>query len=134
MEAICDIVGIFDHGHLVAMDTIDHLRSTASDSLNIELSLAEPDQKVVEALRNIPGINSVEANGDRIYINAVKGADLRPRIIREAMASGGQALSFGLQESSLEDILLRLVKSEVSDLPERRPGLIPSFFRFTTRK
>ena len=134
VEAICDMVGIFDHGHLVAMDSIDHLRSTANDSLNIELSLAGPNQKVVETLRNIPGINSVESSGDRIFINTIKSEELRPSIIREALANGARVLSFGLQESSLEDILLRLVKSEVSDLPERRPGLIPSFFRLTTRK
>ena len=42
VEAICDIVGIFDHGQLVAMDTIEHLRSTASDSLNIGLPWWKP--------------------------------------------------------------------------------------------
>lgn len=134
VEAICDIVGIFDHGQLVAMDTIDHLRSTASDSLNIELTLAETDPEVVEALRRLPGINRIEANGDRLYINAIKSEELRPRILQEALASNAKVLSFGLQESSLEDILLRLVNNDVSDVPERRSGVIPSFFRLTRKR
>lgn len=134
VEAICDVVGIFDHGHLVAMDTIDHLRSTASDSLNIELTLAEPDSQVVEALRRLPGINRIEANGDKLYINAIKSEELRPLILQEALASNAKVLSFGLQESSLEDILLRLVNNDVSDAPERRSGLIPSFFRLTRKR
>lgn len=133
VEAICDMVGIFDHGHLVAMDTIDHLRSTASDSMNIELNLAETDPQVVEALRKIPGINRIEANGDRLYINAIKSEELRPRIMQEALASNAKVLSFGLQESSLEDILLRLVNKDVSDMPERRSRVIPSFFRLTRK-
>lgn len=76
VETICDKVGIFDHGHLVAMDTIDHLRSTASDSLNIELVMVEPNQQVVQALRNIPGINHIEVNGGKLYINAMKNEDI----------------------------------------------------------
>lgn len=134
VETICDMVGIFDHGHLAAMDTIDHLRSTASDSLNIELTLERPDQQVTEALRKIPGVNRVEEMGDRLYINAEKKEELRPRIMQEAIANNGKVLSFGLQESSLEDILLRLVRSECSDLPERRSGMIPSFFRLTRKR
>lgn len=134
VEAICDIVGIFDHGHLVATDTIDHLRSTASDSLNIELTLAETDPQVVESLRRLPGINRIEANGDRLYINAIKSKELRPRILQEALASNAKVLSFGLQESSLEDILLRLVNNDVSDAPERRSGLLPLFFRLNRKR
>lgn len=133
VEAICDRVGIFDHGHLAAMDTIEHLRSTASDSMNIELVLAEPDQQVVEALRKIPGVNAIKVNGGKLYINAGKREELRPRIMQEAIAQNARVLSFGLQESSLEDILLRLVTRNVSDLPERRTGLIPSFFRLTRK-
>mgnify|MGYP001000289084 CR=1 FL=1 len=133
VEAICDMVGIFDHGHLVATDTIDHLRSTASDSMNIELNLAETDPQVVEALRKIPGINRIEANGAKLYINAIKSEELRPRIMQEALASNAKVLSFGLQENSLEDILLRLVNKDVSDVPERRSKVIPSFFRLTRK-
>lgn len=133
VEAICDMVGIFDHGHLVATDTIEHLRSTAGDDLNIELILAEPNQKLSEALRKIYGINHVEVNGERLSINAAKREELRPRIIQEALANNAKVLSFGLQESTLEDILLRLVKSDVSDQPEQCSGQIPSFFRLTRR-
>lgn len=126
VETICDKVGIFDHGHLVAMDTIDHLRSTASDSLNIELVMVEPNQQVVQALRNIPGINHIEVSEGKLYINAMKNEDLRPLIMQEALANNAKVLSFGLQESSLEDILLRLVKSDANDLSDQHPSLIPS--------
>lgn len=134
VEAICDQVGIFDHGHLVAMDTIEHLRSTASDSMNIELTLAETDPQVVENLRKLPGINHIEAKGDRLYINAIKSEEQRPRILQEALASNAKVLSFGIQESSLEDILLRLVNNDVSDAPEKHSGFISSFFRLSRKK
>lgn len=69
-----------------------------------------------------------------MYINAIKSKELRPRILQEALASNAKVLSFGLQESSLEDILLRLVNNDVSDAPERRSGLLPSFFRLNRKR
>lgn len=131
VEAMCDVVGIFDHGRLIAFDSIQHLRSTASDSLNIELVLAEPNLQTVEALRQIPGVNSVEVSGNRLSIKVSKKEELRTRIIEAALANHAQVLSFSLRETSLEDILLRLVDSAASDVPGQRPGLIPSFFRLT---
>jgi len=134
VEAICDMVGIFDHGRVIAMDTISNLRSTASDSLNMEMVMAEPNLQVVQALQNIPGINQVKATGGRLSINVVKGQDLRPRIVQAAVANQGQVISFGLQESSLEDILLRLVKNDAGDLPEHRSGFMPaSLFRWARK-
>ncbi|MGR6837484.1 ABC transporter ATP-binding protein [Syntrophomonas erecta] len=115
VESICDVVGIFDHGRLVALDSIEHLRSTSSNSMNIELVMTRPNTQVVQALRNIPGINQVKANGSKLDINATKDSDLRPLIISEVVAHNGKILSFGLKENSLEDILLRLVETGSAD-------------------
>lgn len=114
VESICDVVGIFDHGHLVAVDTIQNLRSTASDSMNLELLMAAPSDKVIQALRLLPGVNYVENDGARLSINADKEQELRSQILQEALNNNAQVLSFGLQESSLEDILLRLVETKSS--------------------
>lgn len=112
VESICDVVGIFDHGQLVAVDTIENLRSTSSDSINLELLMAVPNDSVLQTLRLIPGVNRVESDGARIAINAVKKQELRPIILQDALTHNAQILSFGVKESSLEDILLRLVQPE----------------------
>lgn len=112
VEAICDEVGIFDHGRLIAVDTIENLRHTASDNMNMELVMAQPNEQAAQALRGIPGVNRVEEHGSRMDINASKDSDLRPRILQEAVSNNAQVLSFGLKESSLEEILLRLVMTD----------------------
>lgn len=123
VESICDVVGIFDHGRLVAVDTIENLRSTASNSINLEMVLANPDEAIVQSLKLIPGINQVEAEGPRINLNTAKEQELRSRILQKALEHGGHILSFGPKESSLEDILLRLVETDASDLPEPKRGI-----------
>ncbi|MEQ8174661.1 MAG: ABC transporter ATP-binding protein [Syntrophomonadaceae bacterium] len=127
VESICDVVGIFDHGRLVAVDTIENLRSTAGDSVNLEMLLTSPAEAVVPALKSIPGVNFAESSGPRIYINTAQDQEIRTGILQEAIKNGAQILSFGPRESSLEDILLRLVQTDVSDLPEPKKSLLPDF-------
>lgn len=132
VESICDVVGIFDHGQLVAIDTIANLRSTSSKTVNLEMVLASPDEGLAQALRGVAGVNHVESSDAKLQINTAKDTALRNTIIQEALNHQTEILSFGPQESSLEDILLRLVKTDRSELPEPKRGMtakIHSLFR-----
>ncbi len=130
VESICDVVGIFDHGHLVALDTIENLRSTSSDSVNLEMVLGGPNEAIVSALEKIPGINQVESSGARLEINTVKDDKIRARLLQEALNQQAQILSFGPKESSLEDILLHLVQIDASEAPEPKQGLVADLKSF----
>jgi len=110
VEAICNEVGIFNHGKLIARDSVENLRNTAADNMNIEVVLMHPDEQVVKALQNLSFVNHAQAEGSRLVINVKKDADIRPRILEAVFGINKQILSFGIQESSLEDILLRILK------------------------
>lgn len=127
VESICDVVGIFDHGHLIALDTIEKLRSTAGDSVNLEMLLSAPDDSLVRPLEQIAGVNSVQTKGSKLNINTVNDPALRSQILKEALNRQAKIMAFGPRESSLEDILLRLVKDNASNLLEPKPGIIPDF-------
>jgi len=124
VESICDVVGIFDHGHLVAIDTIENLRSTSSDTVNLEMLLADPNEDLVGELLNISGVIHVERSGPRYSIKAVKDKELSNRILQVVLNHQGKIFSFGHKESSLEDILLRLVQIDNSDIPEPKQGFL----------
>jgi ABC-2 type transport system ATP-binding protein len=123
VESICDVVGIFDHGQLVAVDTIENLRSTSSNSVNLEMALAAPNEELSQVLNKIEGINYVKSTGLRWEINTIKDQKLRSRILYEALNHDAQILSFGPKESSLEDILLHLVRTDFTDVPDPKQGL-----------
>lgn len=124
VESICDVVGIFDHGHLVALDTIQNLRSTSSDTINLQMELASPNEELVEIIREIAGVNRVESNGFKLEMNTDKDPALRSIIVKEALNRQAQIMSFGPRESSLEDILLRLVKTDRSEVPDIQQGIV----------
>ena len=112
VEAICNEVGIFDHGKLIAQDSVENLRNTASDSMNIEVVLMQPDERVVQGLQNLKSVNQVQTEGNKLLINVKKEAEIRPQIIETIFNINKQILSFGIKESSLEDILLRILQQK----------------------
>lgn len=136
VESICDVVGIFDHGHLVALDTIQNLRSTSSETVNLQMELASPNEELAQPIREIAGVNCVESNGLKLEMNIDKDSALRSIILKEALNRQAQIMSFGPRESTLEDILLRLVKTDKSEIPDLPQGIvanITSRFRRTGR-
>ncbi len=114
VEAICSEVGIFDHGRLLAQDSIANLRSTASDTMNIEVILDEPDEAVDNALRRLPGVQEVESQGASLTVRVQKDEEMRPRVLDCVREIHSGILYFGIKESSLEDILLRLLENNRS--------------------
>ncbi len=111
VESICDEVGIFDHGHLIAVDTITNLRSTARPSMQLQLQLSEPNENVNQAIREIPGVLHVKNQGNIVLIEAQKKQALRPQIVSAAINNHAQILAFTEQGNTLEDILLGLVNT-----------------------
>ncbi len=110
VEAICSEVGIFDHGKLIAQDSVEHLRNTASDTINLEVVLIQPTEHLVKNLLELSFVNDVKMEGNRLKINARKEGEIRPKILDAIYQFNPQILSYGIQESSLEDILLRILK------------------------
>jgi ABC-2 type transport system ATP-binding protein len=126
VESICDVVGIFDHGRLIAVDTIANLRSAAGAGMNLQLLLAEPNEKAATAFRQIPGIQQVKSQGAKILIETNTEQDLRPTLIAEAINNQAKILAFGEIDHSLEDILLRLVQFENNDEPDINSRITPA--------
>lgn len=130
VESICDVVGIFDHGNLVAVDTIENMRSMSSDSVNLELVLAAPNEELSQSISRIEGVNHVKSTSLRWEINTIKEQKLRSRILHEAIIHNAQVLSFGPKEGSLEDILLRLVQIDNTDVPDPKRGFFENLSSF----
>jgi ABC-2 type transport system ATP-binding protein len=110
VEAICSEVGIFDHGKLIAQDSVEHLRNTASDTINLEVVLIQPTEQLVKTLMELDFVNDVKMEGNRLVINVRKEGEIRPKVLDAIYKLNPQILSYGIQESSLEDILLRILK------------------------
>ena len=64
VEAVCDRVGVMNEGRLVAMDSIEGLRESASGQASIELACAEPPS--VDGVTDVDGVADVDVAGTKL--------------------------------------------------------------------
>ena len=112
VEAVCDRVGILREGELVAVDSIDGLR-TASDtdaSLRITVGAAVNDDLFAE-LRGLPGVDSVDRDGDDA-LRVGCDSDAKTTVVTTLEDNGVPVDDFSTQEASLEDLFLAYTEDE----------------------
>jgi ABC-2 type transport system ATP-binding protein len=105
VQRICDRVGIFVKGKLVAAGPISSLGAqlAAGEPLVVEVQVAERPQAAAEALAALPGVVGVEVAGDQLTVRCAE--DVRAAIGRTAAPFG--LLALRPRGYSLEDIYLR---------------------------
>jgi len=108
VEDICERVIIIEQGRIVAEDTIDAL---ASLQRRIRLQVGRPDLTLEQAIREIPGVQRVEALAGGRYVIDADG-DLRAAVAR--IAAPADLLELQGREK-LEDAYLRLTKRTTGD-------------------
>ncbi|ELZ95295.1 ABC transporter ATP-binding protein [Haloferax mucosum ATCC BAA-1512] len=102
VEAVCDRVGIMRNGELIAEDSIRGLRSRiGTDSV---LRLDVDGNADLAAVRNVEGVSSVDADGERLAVSCTD--DAKTSVIEAIEASGATVADFETDTASLEDIFI----------------------------
>jgi ABC-2 type transport system ATP-binding protein len=106
VQRVCDEVGIFVRGQLVAAGPVSRLgeQIMAGQPLVLEVRVTPgADEAVAAALRSVPGVEAVERESDLLVVRSQ--TDVRAEIARRAAPLG--LLGLRLRGASLEDIYLR---------------------------
>ena len=113
----CGRIVIINKGKVVAEDTPVNLthRLQGSSALRLEVR-GEPD-KVLEALRTVPGVRQLHPRGDgsgvvTVEVEVEKGRDIRADLAAAVVAKGFGLLGLAQVGMSLEEIFLHLTTSE----------------------
>jgi ABC-2 type transport system ATP-binding protein len=106
VRTICDRVGIFVGGRLVASGTVEELARRAGEAPAFEVGV-EGDPAVVEAaLRAVPGVRSVEGGPDGLWTLRADG-DPRPAVVRALADRGLVPHHLQRREEDLDDLYRR---------------------------
>ena len=108
----CSKVVIINDGEIVAVDSTENIGQSLTKSLQIEMVVEGPTDKVVESLSKMEGIEKVKSTGITYIIDVEKDKELRALIARKIVESGYALLEMKTRSMSLEDIFLRLVTEE----------------------
>jgi gliding motility-associated transport system ATP-binding protein len=121
VSQICQKVIIINRGRIVAIDTVPNLTAQLQTSRRIHLTIQGPQEEVLKALADRPGVLKVEAQDDgqgRFVAEMDKDQDIRADLARSIIEKGWGLLEMRSQELSLEEVFVQLVTDEPGDIHE----------------
>ncbi|MDI3535174.1 MAG: type transport system ATP-binding protein [Thermosediminibacterales bacterium] len=112
VQQICDKVGIFVEGKLIASGSIDELGTQLFEgkSLQVELKAEPGGESLVRLCRSIDGIQEVRKHGDFLLLQCSK--DIRHVLVNRLTAEGYTLMHLRLKGFSLDDIYQRYFQKE----------------------
>ncbi|MFS8569938.1 MAG: ABC transporter ATP-binding protein [Thermaerobacter sp.] len=106
VQQICDRVGIFVGGRLIACGPIDTLaRQIFGDAPLLEVECAPVDDGALSAVRGVDGVLEIDREGPRLLVRAER--DVRPEVAAALVKAGYRLLRLDLRSHSLEEIYRR---------------------------
>jgi ABC-2 type transport system ATP-binding protein len=113
-DELCDRIAIIDHGKVLACDTPASLKRMVQKQPAFELSASGVTQKVLGALRGLPGVVGVTATPDEsgaVYTLRfiMEDESVIGSVVSTLAAHDGSILTLTKQEPTLEDVFVKLV-------------------------
>ena len=107
VERICNRVGILAEGKLVAEGLLDQMGREAlgGGRFRIEIKLTEITSALIDCIKRIKGVVSVERSGDLLLISCSE--DLRAQIAKAIVEADGLLVEMKIQSYTLEDIYMK---------------------------
>jgi ABC-2 type transport system ATP-binding protein len=113
VEQVCDRIGIFVEGRLVAAGTVDELAGTVADRWVIDVGVDGADAQLDARLLNVPGVDGLDRDGDRWRVRA--RCDVRPELARAVTSAGGNLTYLARRGADLDAIYHRYFHGDSDD-------------------
>jgi ABC-2 type transport system ATP-binding protein len=116
-QELSDRVGIIDHGKLIALGTQEELTRQVGETDTLVLHVAETDpvERLVRAIRELPGVLKADQNDHAITVITPKAEELLAPVITRANEFGVKIRSVDIQAPNLETVFLHLTGRALRD-------------------
>jgi ABC-2 type transport system ATP-binding protein len=104
-ERLCDRVAVMDKGHVVALDTPEHLVSQYGPGTTIEYSGADTD---VTTLRAMSGVDSAEVNDGTVRLRTKKPEVVLAQLLHPGSDGDSGMTNLRVERGTLEDVFLAI--------------------------
>lgn len=107
VQALCDRVAIIDKGKLLAVDTVPNLSERLHIMPQLEITVPGLGGKIPEAVYNVPGVETVDAEGDKLLVTC--DTDVRMDVMTALKEAGVEIRDFRTIEPALEDAFVKMI-------------------------
>jgi len=118
VQDVCERVLIIDKGRIVAQDTLENLAKGVNEITRMTVRVAEPNNAVKKALRNLHGVKYVEELGVKepgsmdYVVECEKEADVRREMFHAMAGMAKPIIMLKPMDVTLEDIFLELTTED----------------------
>lgn len=117
VREVCDYIMIISKGKLVASDTPENLERMLGQNNIVEIEARTTTAEVRRILKNVPGIETIEAQstGNGITKGSIcekKGADIRESVFRAFASAGIPLMTLKVSGTTLEDVFMELTQRD----------------------
>ena len=109
-EELCDRIAVL-RTRLIALEAPEDLRRRLFRR-RVEVRLESVDSAIIEAVKGLDFVLSLERDGDRLIVELADPERERPELIRRLVEAGGRVLEVSEERHSLEEVYLSLVREE----------------------
>jgi len=107
-EKLCNRIAFVDKGRLVSLDTLDNLKRLIPSGDIIEIGCDEVTEPLLDAIRALKNVISVEAQNQKVLIRAGNSTRLMPLIYDTFRDHTYPMTSIAIRSPSLEDVFIYL--------------------------
>ncbi|MBI4499046.1 MAG: ABC transporter ATP-binding protein [Chloroflexi bacterium] len=111
LAELCNVVGIVDHGQMVALGTVEEIVAQLGAQRRIEVRVLDRAEEAAALLRDQPEVRDLETE-DRLVRVDFQGDDAAMhRVLRGLVEAGIPVTAFGAISRGLEDIFLTITRN-----------------------
>lgn len=115
VEAICDTIGIVDHGKLIAEGSHDDLQKYIQKDRIIEVKTSGATFTVVEDLKQLHGVKECFLKDNTLTLVLEQSVENLDKVVATIMDAKVKITSMDMKQASLEDVFLALTGRKLRD-------------------
>ena len=112
-DYLCDRIGIIDHGKILVIDSIDHLKNSVGNDV-ITLTCSDMDQ-LVSKLKEQTWISKIKQHDSFLTLGVEKGDEKIPIIIEIGQNLNIRIKSISVRKPTLDDVFLSFTGRTIRD-------------------
>jgi ABC-2 type transport system ATP-binding protein len=114
-EALCDRLGVMDHGNLIALGTLMELRALMGERDLLRLTGAFPADATRTALAALPEIEIVVLDDTHLTVALPEASRRLPAVFSALASAGAEVRETTLTQPSLESLFIKLTGAELRE-------------------
>ncbi len=114
-ETLCDRVAIIDNGKIVVLDSPEELKSKlpGNDIISLEFPDTAVPEPIQQVIKDIPFVHKLKTDGSILRVYVDNGAQNLPSLIDKVKGAGGNVISVGINQQSLEDVFIHFTGKSI---------------------